>query len=482
MIDIHSLTEGFPSESQEGSAGIDMDQLKADLMAALWHRGVDVSRIPPDQLDTLIRTISQNALVRDAFTSSELSDSQLETLIDHQLFDPGQSTDAGLVTTGIGLLQAQGHPLSSAQQDFATSSTDHIPAPFDQSAVSGYGYGFNDPDPDFASGHHEGVDYDVAENTPIYAPFAGTIQAIPNDGGYGNFLVLTLDNGWSMRLGHLNTYAVTTGQRVNPGDLLALSGNTGNSTGPHIHFEWRDPQGSAHDPNELLGPIWKGTTFAQLGLGSAIGSGVSTTSARDRLLGIDPILEAKYPEALSLFEKYYGRRPTAGELMAVAKAGNAKQQEDYVRALGSHLPGLTIGQYTDLRGLADSASQEIFGHPATDAIVKEMADRGMTTKTSAQFFYEQMAIRGQMDSQTYNSIYQAAAPHMRALYNEHGFDPRMAVAIHTSAQGQPPAAPAPPQPQQQPVDPSMEAAAEAAGGLPFFGESQGAGTAQVSDV
>lgn len=480
MIDISSLTEGFPSETQEANADVDMDQLKADLMAALWHRGIDVSRIPLDQLDSLVRTIANNSLVKDAFGSSELSDSQLETLIDHQLFDPGQSTDAGLVTTGIGLLQSQGHPLSAAQQDFASSNRDTVPAPFDQSAITGYGYGFMDPDSDFASGHHEGTDFDVAENTPVYAPFAGTIQALPSDGGYGNFLILTLDNGWSMRLGHLNSFAVTTGQRVNPGELLALSGNTGNSTGPHIHFEWRDPQGNAHDPSELLGPIWKGTTYAQLGLSSAMGSGVSTTSARDRLLGIDPILEAKYPDAVSAFEKYFGRRPTAGELMAVARAGNAKQQEDYVRSLASHIPGVTIGQYTDTRGVADQASMDIFGHPSTDAIVKEMIDRGLTTKIGAEFFYEQMAIKGQISSQDYNSIWQAAAPHLQALYNEHGFDPRIASAIHQQAQGKPPAAPPPPPP-SQPVDPNMEAAAEAAGGLPFFGEGQGAGGALASD-
>lgn len=479
MSDWTQVTEGFGGESTEARADLDMDQLKSDLMAALWHRGVDVSRIPPDQLSSLIRTVSENALVRDAFGSSELSDSQLETLIDHQLFDPGQSTDAGLVTTGIGLLQSQGHPLTSSQQDFSSSQRDMVPAPFDQSAVTGRGYGYGDPDPDFASGQHEGVDYDVAEDTPIYAPFAGTIQAIPDDGGYGNFLILTLDNGWSMRLGHLNSFAVTTGQRVNPGDLLALSGNTGNSSGPHIHFEWRDPQGTAHDPNELIDPIWKGVTYAQLNMSSAMGAGLSASAARDRQLGIDPILEAKYPEAVGLFEKYYGRRPTAGELAAVARAGNTKQQEDYIRSLASHIPGMTLGQYTDQRSVADAASMDIFGHPATDAIVKEMADRGMTTRVSAQFFYEQMAISGQMDSQTYNSIYQAAAPHMHALYNEHGFDPRIAAAVHQSAQGKPPAVPAP-QPQQS-VDPQTEAAAEAAGGLPFFGEPQGAGTALVSD-
>ena len=58
-------------------------------------------------------------------------------------------------------------------------------------------------------------------------------------GGYGKAIVIDHGNGISTRYGHLSGYAVTTGQRVNRGDVIGYVGESGRSTGPHLHYEVR---------------------------------------------------------------------------------------------------------------------------------------------------------------------------------------------------------------------------------------------------
>ncbi|ARJ50615.1 M23 family metallopeptidase [Staphylococcus lutrae] len=86
---------------------------------------------------------------------------------------------------------------------------------------------------------HYGNDYRLPENTPILAPTHGTVtRTFDNDLG-GHVLEIREDNGqyfqWFM---HLNAFKVKVGDTVKPGDVIALSGNTGQqTTGPHLHFQ-----------------------------------------------------------------------------------------------------------------------------------------------------------------------------------------------------------------------------------------------------
>lgn len=104
----------------------------------------------------------------------------------------------------------------------------------------------------YSSGYHTGIDVGVPMNTRLYAPVAGTVVIAGNYGGYGNAVGIRLDDGRLLILGHLNQVTVQPGQRVNPGTLVGLSGNTGYSTGPHTHVELRDPAGNPIDPRQLL--------------------------------------------------------------------------------------------------------------------------------------------------------------------------------------------------------------------------------------
>ena len=94
---------------------------------------------------------------------------------------------------------------------------------------------------------HEGIDIAVAEGTPVRAAAAGTVIYAGWMSGYGNLVVVDHGNGLSTAYAHNSSFAVGVGQSVSAGGIVSYSGNTGHSTGPHVHFEVR-VNGSAVDP------------------------------------------------------------------------------------------------------------------------------------------------------------------------------------------------------------------------------------------
>ena len=106
---------------------------------------------------------------------------------------------------------------------------------------------------------HSGQDFAVPVGTPVKAAGAGTVvKAGPNGGGdgpaYGNAIVVKHANGTYSQYAHLSKIKVNVGQKVAAGQQIALSGNTGNSSGPHLHFEIRTTPnyGSAVNPAAFL--------------------------------------------------------------------------------------------------------------------------------------------------------------------------------------------------------------------------------------
>jgi murein DD-endopeptidase MepM/ murein hydrolase activator NlpD len=94
---------------------------------------------------------------------------------------------------------------------------------------------------------HEGIDIAVGQGTPVHAAAAGTIIYAGWMDGYGNLVVVDHGNGLSTAYGHNSTLASSVGQAVAAGQVIAYSGSTGHSTGPHVHFEVR-VNGSPVDP------------------------------------------------------------------------------------------------------------------------------------------------------------------------------------------------------------------------------------------
>ncbi|MEW1681560.1 M23 family metallopeptidase [Streptomyces sp. NPDC093594] len=94
---------------------------------------------------------------------------------------------------------------------------------------------------------HTGIDFPVSYGTPVLAATDGTVRTQYNS-AYGNMLIVTAMDGTETWYCHLSTYQVPSGATVKAGDQIAFSGNSGNSTGPHLHFEVRPGGGSSIDP------------------------------------------------------------------------------------------------------------------------------------------------------------------------------------------------------------------------------------------
>jgi murein DD-endopeptidase MepM/ murein hydrolase activator NlpD len=84
---------------------------------------------------------------------------------------------------------------------------------------------------------HKGVDWGCPVGTKVYASCAGTVIQATYSGGYGNVVVISHPDGRMTRYAHNSKLLVKVGQHVEQGEAIALSGSTGNSTGPHVHFE-----------------------------------------------------------------------------------------------------------------------------------------------------------------------------------------------------------------------------------------------------
>ena len=138
---------------------------------------------------------------------------------------PGACTSAydGLVGTGT----------------FIWPSTEHY--------ISGYDYS--------PETNHYGIDIAGQLGNPIYAADSGVVTyAGWNDYGYGEMIVIDHGSGWQTLYAHLSQIDVACGQEVHQGDTIGLMGSTGQSTGPHLHFEMRNDEYGRVNPWDFLIP------------------------------------------------------------------------------------------------------------------------------------------------------------------------------------------------------------------------------------
>lgn len=99
---------------------------------------------------------------------------------------------------------------------------------------------------------HRGIDYGCPMQTSILASEEGTVTTIRNlTEGYGKYVIVTHADGYSTLYAHLSEIWVRYGEKVCKGQVVGLSGSTGNSTGPHLHFEVRK-NGIQIDPKTVL--------------------------------------------------------------------------------------------------------------------------------------------------------------------------------------------------------------------------------------
>jgi len=146
---------------------------------------------------------------------------------------------------------------------------------------------------------HSGIDIAVPEGTPVCATGDGTVRFVGNTDGYGLRIEVDHGNGVTTLYGHLSAADVRPGQRVQRGQVIGKSGNTGLSTGPHLHYEIRQ-NGRAVDPGPLLRAAPTGSAqrierIAALPYGQAILQAA-------RRYGLDPALLAAMVKVESGFD------------------------------------------------------------------------------------------------------------------------------------------------------------------------------------
>ena len=95
---------------------------------------------------------------------------------------------------------------------------------------------------------HGGLDFGMPIGTPIYASDGGTVSRASYYAGYGLCIEVTHNNGTFTRYGHCSKVVVNVGDKVAQGEKIGEVGNTGNSTGPHLHFEIHPNGGEYVDP------------------------------------------------------------------------------------------------------------------------------------------------------------------------------------------------------------------------------------------
>jgi murein DD-endopeptidase MepM/ murein hydrolase activator NlpD len=98
---------------------------------------------------------------------------------------------------------------------------------------------------------HPGIDIAVPVGTPVRAAGGGTVTAAGYDADYGFFVLLQHPAGYETMYGHTSRLLAAEGEQVQAGQVIGLSGNTGRSTAPHLHFEIRH-EGKSIDPLELV--------------------------------------------------------------------------------------------------------------------------------------------------------------------------------------------------------------------------------------
>ncbi|MCX5011273.1 M23 family metallopeptidase [Streptomyces sp. NBC_00555] len=106
----------------------------------------------------------------------------------------------------------------------------------------------------WSSGSHTGIDFHAASGTTVHAVGVGVVVEAGWGGAYGNNVVIKHNDGTYTQYGHMSSLSVSVGQQVTPGQQIGLSGSTGNSSGPHLHFEARTgaDYGSDIDPISYL--------------------------------------------------------------------------------------------------------------------------------------------------------------------------------------------------------------------------------------
>lgn len=285
---------------------------------------------------------------------------------------------------------------SGAIEDPKTSGGAFTDAPFakqfDQ-ITQIFGPSGNRMEPSYAGipNFHTGVDYAVPNNTPLMAAFAGTVHINAGGWGGGNAITITAPNGWSVLYGHENDFAgLTDGQQVQAGQVVAHSGSTGNSTGPHLHLELRSPDGTLISADPYVNAVNAQATPHPLAATPAPGMAPagaaappSKTAAQTpdaigqfasqlQAAGITPqAFNANYAAAAGQWQRYLGTTMTIADFAPMANMTTAEIQQHIMSQPHPRYPEHTAGAMANMHAAASLQSVPI---------ARVVPDAGMSAK------------------------------------------------------------------------------------------------------
>lgn len=227
---------GFPLTSRQGTAVLSVLAAAAALHFALAN--------PFGQLFS-VKDGGRTSSLRqgEAVPVSLTVDDDLDVLLDSEEIDSGVSAEYN------GKLDIP----ANVRLDKIDFGSDFVP-PLDTARVtSRFDYRVNPVTGRYV--FHTGMDLGAAQGSNIYAMKSGTVTRAAYDSGYGNFVVIEHDNGIRTLYAHCSKLKVKAGESVKKGQVIALVGSTGNSTGPHLHLEFRKDN-QRYDPEWVIGGMY----------------------------------------------------------------------------------------------------------------------------------------------------------------------------------------------------------------------------------
>lgn len=190
----------------------------------------------------------------------------------------------------------------------------------------------------FGGGRHTGMDFGIPQGTPIGSSEAGTVVTSADgwNSGYGNYTIVKGNSGRYYLYAHMSQRKTNVGDKLDKGNLIGLSGNTGNSTGPHLHFEVRKSNRYGDD----ISPY----PYANDGLFNPSGSATITT----RVANSEDTAEVKVPTKKFAFTSSY--------LSGVGRGGPDLKDDRVVNAVNSGFKSL-MNQIDALSARQDAQQQ-----------------------------------------------------------------------------------------------------------------------------
>ncbi|KGM06627.1 metalloendopeptidase-like [Methylophaga thiooxydans] len=228
----HVISEQSSSESTEISAS---QQDAIDNFYAKQLGGLQAETIR-------LRMLSQRLAEIAGFDTTEFTLDEHPAqggLDDEGMFLSSDALDSGIKQLSLDL-ETQNETLAALEQYLITK--DNIAAgipdgkPVDGGWVSSF-YGYRVDPFNGKKTFHKGLDIAAKSGSPVTSVADGIVSWVGNRGGYGGLVEVDHGNGYVTRYAHNKTIKVAKGDRVSKGEVLALMGSTGRSTGPHVHFE-----------------------------------------------------------------------------------------------------------------------------------------------------------------------------------------------------------------------------------------------------